>query len=1007
MVYNPLLDPFIPKNIKKAIEKIAPSPPLGPVYVPPPTPPPKAPSVPKLAPTPTPKPVPIVIPDTPSGSMGIPAPPGATKIIGGKVKVILPKTSPSVVDPFYATSMGEKLVRETVTWEYIEPSITPQMTYILSHQAAKYTSGYEEGIPVHLKKKYETIYETAIITGKTAPMKEFWKSYFERMRSEEQLIFAKLFMGYKEPVKKKKDEPDIWGKIGSYIFMPFGERIEYTLASLREKRFSKGLEPIKGASIFESPGMIRVREQSEQTYLNLWKKGDWLGIGGRVITSPLPIAGVSYAAGAGMGALKVTTWGSKGVQIGLLEKEIGAAPAWTYKYTITVTRAGAIEASVGGYFGYEMVKGGVKAAKEDRLSEYLGVAAVMMPFVVLPYKYGTRTGMGYVQRKAAMAKVTDPPGRVQQQALYDAMRINRRLGEPRYDVSPYDITQVQKMTPLKATEFTKYMRSVRAKYIHKTAIGGSTAMEIQMQKGTFRAGGYPKRLIDIAARRQQVALKSGLQAGGIKPIKIGGVPGDIDILLRGIFAKEKSPSVSMLQRLGIHVHKSPVRSYRGYGETLYQSVKGKIISDKRIVDVKTMSIREQFLRTSTNILPSEQKITGYRAYKDLPTWFDTGEILSFQKGGTKLRVAMDKFLYPEKYPVPKVTLGERIIGRMGGAVQPTYIETIGGYVEPVYPSYVYPQVSTPYLLAGGYAAKPYAVGKILIDYVSTVEIDYKKIIPVKETPVFYPKVDYSMEKKPSVIQAGAYPKDPYRKKLPDYIPPYLAPSVYVSSYIPDYIPPVPPPYVPDYIPSDYASYVPDYVLLPPSLPPSPKKGKKDDISKRAYLVTGQGFAPFVKDRVYVKGKKTYSERYIRMGETPLSEKDAYRFGGYLTDESVARSFKVKPVGGKIQPLGLPIPSWRLLSGKFYKKDNRMIEKTDYAIDSPGELEGITAKGILASMERTSKKARKVIRQPKIRKARQVRVKTEHVKPIKKSIDVLDEMNKSFERMNRNMLKGRM
>lgn len=678
--------------------------------------------------------------------------------------------------------------------------------YLIEHAEPKESQALERYISSPLASQLQKVSPLAAnFFGRSVV-----SSSFKSLTTTEKETFAERYMGYEKPKPKKKEEPSLLGKISSYIFMPIGERIGYAKASLTEDRFKPGtLTPVKGATHFESAGMIKVREQSEQTYLSQWKTGDWAGTLDRAVQSPLVLPFMAYGAGTGMGALKATSWAAKPI---VLKSPLLSPTA------ATVTRGTAIEAGIGGYFGYETVKGGVEAYSKGKLGEYLGVAAVTMPFVMLPYKWGTRAGMGYVQRKGAMAKLTGTE-RTQQQALIEGMRISRKLGEPRYDVPAYDITKVQKVGAYEATQFTKYIQSPRAKYIHKTAIGGSAAMDIQYPTGFYRSGGYPKRLIDIASQRQRVAFKTGLQHGGsVKPLKLTGVPGDIDILLRGILAKEKSPTVSSLQHLSIHVHKGRVGQYYGFGELTYPSTEGFIFDPKLKVStkVKLLSPREQFMRTSISMLPSEQKITGYRSYKDPFTWFDVGESLTWQKGGTKLRVAMDTFLYPEKYPVPKVTMGERFISRIGGAAQPKYIETMGGYVKPVYPKSVYPKSYVPYTItAGGYGVTPYTSSYKTPSYIPS----YKPLVkPPSYKPLSiipsYKSTVYKPSKIPTSIPSYKSSKKPISSiyKPPSYPPsiPTYKPSSKPPSYPPTYEPPYHPPSTPPYKPPSY----------PPSIPPT-------------------------------------------------------------------------------------------------------------------------------------------------------------------------------------------
>jgi len=104
-----------------------------------------------------------------------------------------------------------------------------------------------------------------------------------------------------------------------------------------------------------------------------------------------------------------------------------------------------------------------------------------------------------------------------------------------------------------------------------------------------------------------------------------------------------------------------------------------------------------------------------------------------------------------------------------------------------------------------------------------------------------------------------------------------------------------------------------------------------------------------KERYIYAGKKRKPERYKTLPTKPLSFQDADKIGSYIVDESTARSYRLKAVGGTPQPMKYQI------SGRQHKyrpgKKGEMIERTAYAIDTRGEKAGITAKGILANMNR--------------------------------------------------------
>ena len=99
-------------------------------------------------------------------------------------------------------------------------------------------------------------------------------------------------------------------------------------------------------------------------------------------------------------------------------------------------------------------------------------------------------------------------------------------------------------------------------------------------------------------------------------------------------------------------------------------------------------------------------------------------------------------------------------------------------------------------------------------------------------------------------------------------------------------------------------------------------------------------------------------------------------GGTAVDFSAAASFRLKRAIGKPSPLDIDVLPWNSISGKYYQKQEgkhtTFIERSTYRIDSPGEIEGISALGWVAH-------------QPKIKKRIQPNMITKKVKtPIEKT-----------------------
>ena len=111
--------------------------------------------------------------------------------------------------------------------------------------------------------------------------------------------------------------------------------------------------------------------------------------------------------------------------------------------------------------------------------------------------------------------------------------------------------------------------------------------------------------------------------------------------------------------------------------------------------------------------------------------------------------------------------------------------------------------------------------------------------------------------------------------------------------------------------------------------------------------------------VFVKSKG----KFKRLNKAPLTKKSALDYSNFLVDNSAARTF-LQPKKTKLKGKTLEIDfAGRFEPRKYTKKGKRYIEKSKFAIDSLGELQGITAKG-LAKLN-----ARRFIRKVSPRKAK--------------------------------------
>jgi hypothetical protein len=176
-----------------------------------------------------------------------------------------------------------------------------------------------------------------------------------------------------------------------------------------------------------------------------------------------------------------------------------------------------------------------------------------------------------------------------------------------------------------------------------------------------------------------------------------------------------------------------------------------------------------------------------------------------------------------------------------------------------------------------------------------------------------------------------------------------------KTILPEYIPPTIPPRI-------------RYVRKPKEEPPfKPRRPRLPDLEKERFFVPtpGQGYNVYIKERQYFKGKKKKPGRFYKLSKYPLSRKDALALGANAVDYSHEASFQIKPTRQFAQPLKIDVTPFGRIQNKFYLKDDTYIEKTDYRIDTPGEVKGISARGWYSQKHRQQQK--------KIEKARKRRV----------------------------------
>jgi len=768
-----------------------------------------------------------------------------------------------------------------------------------------------------------------------------------------------------------------------------------------------------------------VEPQMQVTDDKLWyepkKEGpDWMGLIQRGLQHPAMFIPTAYGLGAGMGAFKATTFGGKKLfQIGFIQKgPIGGAE---YYLTATITPAKILETTIFGYGGYKTIESGMKDFKGT-----IKNLAFTLPFMIGPYKWGYKAGYGYIQRKAALSKLTGLD-RVRQQAIYDSWKAIDKMHEPYLRKKLYDLTNIKKVSDEIAMDIGYYLTSEQKRWIlgGQPRLGGSGAMKIQMGK-YFRTGDYPASLRTWAEARQYQAWLTGRQAGS-QPFKLVGPSPPVDVDFLALARLGGLKRTGYLKQFDVHVHPYKIGDYLWGGTSQLPSTKGYIVDpyyagmtidplsyttlksflgkqiwgmtypgvpytqlhpaflpkamkfvppkiwkkyyfpegiktlkhelihqkypswSERTVEfgtqygfqtletaakgwyktgkiiipkeIKLLGIREQHIRSGISILPSETPITGYRTYKDVGTWYDTGDVLRFQKFGTEFSVAMDKFIHPTKYPIPKVTFAEKFIGKIATG---KFFEKLPTgdfrYIMPTYPKYTGYGLGFMYGMYGDFPTIKYEPSYVPSEL--KMSIPYYKpsptITPYKLPPSVVPY------KPPSVTPYK--PPLPYKYKTPSVPSPYVPPPPYTP-------PPTPPPYTP---PPPYKT--PPYVPPPPYTPPPPKKTRIPmGEGIRRIPKSDKGYTVMVKTRQYVHGKPRGSEKFRPLNKRPLSYNDAMSLMGSALDHSIAQSGFLKPSDKPAKTLHKRIPSrWDTISHKFGIKKGRYIEGRPYAIDTRGE-----------------------------------------------------------------------
>jgi len=141
-----------------------------------------------------------------------------------------------------------------------------------------------------------------------------------------------------------------------------------------------------------------------------------------------------------------------------------------------------------------------------------------------------------------------------------------------------------------------------------------------------------------------------------------------------------------------------------------------------------------------------------------------------------------------------------------------------------------------------------------------------------------------------------------------------------------------------------------YPISPLPIFPSERKKKKSSQL--------QGYHAYAKKDATKKSKT----HWVKVTDKPRTYNEAHGVGLRAVDETVARTFKVVKANKPAQSVPSLARDWQFKRHKVRKpirkgkpiKSDKWIEKTTYAIDSPGEFRGITVKGWKAARQKRRK-----------------------------------------------------
>ena len=354
--------------------------------------------------------------------------------------------------------------------------------------------------------------------------------------------------------------------------------------------------------------------------------------------------------------------------------------------------------------------------------------------------------------------------------------------------------------------------------------------------GTVYAGRLPGRNFSFVFETLNIKIKGETYYGGIPKTTTG-----LSVFRHELKHHTSSPKFSSRNSVYRHFHevKTELMEFPAFNTGLEnQAIRtwfktGKWEYPTQTLNIKTMSLKDQFMRKTVSSMPS-MKSKFYRSYKDVPDFSDLYDFFYLSTGSKRLEIGMDKILNPAKYSTPRVSFGEKVVSKID-VIQPKLETSI--LDTPLYSSGSYSYPSSPSSLK-----IKYSVGASLGSFAS------------------YGKSSYQPSNRLLTVPATSYPSRTSSSKYPSGITfPFKITTTNKTSTQKGKIkiPYVTPTYN-KYPPANYTYKLPPPKITPPGYtPPPPEK----------YIITTTSktkkrfFAEDVSKKITKQYKKSFNIEY--------------------------------------------------------------------------------------------------------------------------------------------------